>query len=154
MARPSLLHRARRPIGVALFLVAEAACATTRPAQFGSDPPATSSPMLLIENHGFTDVHVYALAGNSRRVRLGRVNALETLHVCLPASLSGARILRLEAVPTILGDPYTSEQVLIEAGTEVVWRLENELTLSKLSIGWRRQLECAGAARGRQGPQR
>ncbi len=123
-----------RRIGPALMLATAAACATSQGARFDSHDPAAASPIVLIENHGFTDVHVYALAGNGKRVRLGRVNALESFRVRLPAALRGARYLRLQAEPTLLGTSYTSEQVLIEEGTEVVWMLENELSMSKLFL--------------------
>jgi len=90
--------------------------------------------MIVVENHGFSDLQVYAVVGTGKRVRLGRVNALDELRMRLPASLVGARSLRFEVVPTMSGAPYTSDRVLIEEGTELVWRLENELSLSALVV--------------------
>lgn len=135
MARTRLINpRGLRWTCMAFTFSALAACSTSRGTQFESHDPAASSPMLQIENHGFRDVHLYALAGNGSRVRLGRVNARETLRMRLPPALRGARYLRLQAEPTLLGAAYTSEQVLIEEGTEVVWMLENELSMSKLFL--------------------
>ncbi len=120
--------------GAVVLLLAAAACATHRPMPYKSASSSRSSCLLLIENHGISDVHVYAVVGQGQRVRLGRVNALETIRMRLPASLVGARTVRLEAVPTLLGDPYTSDPVLIEEGTEIVWRLENDLGISTLFV--------------------
>ena len=134
MVTPSTLNSLTFRSGLFAVVVAVAACASTALSDPDPDGPGRNSCTLMLENHGFTDLHVFALVGNGSRVRLARINALEKRRIQLPASFVGVRNMRLEAVPTVVGAAYTSESVPLEGGTEVVWQLKNNLRLSALFV--------------------
>jgi hypothetical protein len=132
--RPTLTFKA----GSAALLFVLAGCATSGPMEshsVGSRDTKKGSPCtLLVENHGFRDIHLYALRGDNTRVPLGRVSSLDERRVMLPRTVVAARYMNLVAVPAVLGEQFVSERVLLEGGTEIVWRLKNELAFSTLVV--------------------
>ena len=100
--------------------------------------PDASSPdqpcTLKVENHGWTDLHLYAVRMDGTRLRLGTVGSLDERRVRLPKTLMAAREIQLLAVPAVLGPPYLTESVMLEGGTTLHWQLKNELPLSTLVV--------------------
>jgi hypothetical protein len=104
------------------------------PALEPAGSPNPSGCILLVENRSSSDIHLYALTWERNRVPLGRVRALENLRVRLPKTLRQARYVDLVAAPEGFGNPNVSERVVVEAGTEIVWRLKKKLAFSTLFI--------------------
>ncbi len=90
--------------------------------------------VLVLENEGISDLHIYAIRGETSRIRLGTVGSLEQRRVRLPQALMSARYINLLAVPAAAGEAYMSDRVYLEEGTEVVWRLRNDLVFSSLFL--------------------
>jgi hypothetical protein len=79
-------------------------------------------------------LHIYAIRGGTSRIPLGTVGSLEQRRVKLPRALMSARYINLLAVPAAAGEAYLSDRVYLEEGTEVVWRLRNDLVFSSLFL--------------------
>ncbi len=129
MLRPHR-HPPTPVIGLLLLVAAGSACAgPTR--DDAAVRPVTPPVRLVVENRGFNDVRIYALQNNASQVPLGRVEALSTRHLVLPATLVAARNIRLVAVPLALGR-QTSIDVQLYDGDTVIWYLQNEPAFSRL----------------------
>lgn len=98
--------------------------------------PADRRIPLVVENHGWTDLHLFAVRADGTRLRLGRVESLEGRTVTLPRTLAGQRI-RFAAVPAILGAEYLTESVMLQEGVTIHLNLENQLLLSTLFVSGR-----------------
>ena len=99
------------------------------------DASASATPCTLeVENHGWSDLHLYALRPDGTRLPLGTVGSLDTRTVRFPKTLMAARQIQLLAVPAVLGEAYVTESVMLERGTTLYWHLKNELPLSTLVV--------------------
>jgi len=133
---PSLV-RSRSVIILAspLFL---SGCASTGGSADLTSPfeaPASGTPCtLVVENHGWSDLHLYALRLDGTRLPLGTVGSLDRRTVRFPKTLMAARQIRLLAVPAVLGEAYVTDTVMLEGGTTLQWHLKNELPLSTLVV--------------------
>jgi hypothetical protein len=126
------LHR-RPPTPVAtllLLLVAGSACATTAPEDTALRP-VTSPMRLIVDNRCFNDVRIYAIQNGVTQIPLGRVEAVSTREVVLPASLVAARTIRLVAVPLAHGRQTAIDLDLYDGGT-AIWYLQNDPAFSRL----------------------
>ena len=119
------------------------ACATAPPEESALQPvsrsswagspvqPVTSPVRLIVDNRCFNDVRLYAIQNGVTQIPLGRVEAVSTREVVLPASLVAARTIRLVAVPLATGRQTTIDLDLYDGGT-AIWYLQNEPAFSRL----------------------
>ncbi len=131
------IHMGGIQVAVLAPALALASC-TGPPGLRGMDPDFARKDRLpctvILENYGISDLHIYAVRGGTSRIPLGTVASLDQRRVRVPQALMGARYINLLAVPAAAGDPFLSERVYLEPGTEVVWRLLNDLTFSSLFV--------------------
>jgi hypothetical protein len=114
-----------------LFLSAAGNACATASSEDTAVTPATALVRLVVENHGFADLRIYAVLNDASQFPLGTVDALSTRRVVLPATLVAARNVRLVAVPTALGTS-TSIDVEVYRGDTLIWYLQNEPAFSRL----------------------
>jgi hypothetical protein len=99
------------------------------------DASASVTPCTLeVENHGWSDLHLYALRVDGTRLPLGTVGSLDKRRIRFPKTLLAARQIQLLAVPAVLGEAYVTDLVMLEGGTTLQWHLKNELPLSTLVV--------------------
>jgi hypothetical protein len=120
--------------------VAFAALSSAVPAcgLFSRDP--APPPSLLhedvsveVENHNWSDITIYLLTGGLPQ-RLGMVTAMSNGSFAFPSQrLHTAGNIRLRALP-VAGTAFTSEAILVQPGQAILWRLENDLDISSLSV--------------------
>ena len=89
---------------------------------------------LSVENHGWTDLHLYALRPDGTRVPLGTVGSLDERRVRLSKTLMAAGVIQLVAVPAVLGEAFVTNHLMLAEGTTVHWHLKNHLALSTLVV--------------------
>ncbi len=115
--------------------VAGPACARNQPPQ-AEDAGAI---MLVIENHGWDDMNIFVLRGDTRD-RLGRVSAASRSSFPLDRWLvNQAGNIRIVAQP--VGTRYygngasaATQNLRLEAGQSVIWTIEKELARSFIEI--------------------
>ena len=84
-----------------------------------------------VRNQSFADLRVEALIGESNRVRLGRVEALNSATLRVPIALSGAAFVRLMARPLAAGAIHQTEPIRPEPGDTIVWIVGNQVQISR-----------------------
>ena len=89
---------------------------------------------ISIENHNWQDIAVWARAG-ATRIRLGTVTTGSTEQFRMPSAF-GTRVnnVRLEGHRIGSNDLFQSEEFLVSPGTQLIWKLENQLGLSSQYI--------------------
>ena len=102
------------------------------------DPAPTGSPRqsevsVEIENHNWSDITIYLMTAGLPH-RLGMVTALSNATFAFPSHrLNTGSSVRLRALP-VAGRPFTSEAILVQPGQAIMWRLENDLDISSVSV--------------------
>jgi hypothetical protein len=98
------------------------------------DPsPARSEVSVEVENHNWSDITVYLMAGGLPQ-RLGMVAALRTASFVFPSQrLNTGSGVRLRALP-VAGQAYTTETILVQPGQAIFWTLESDLDASSLTV--------------------
>lgn len=95
--------------------------------------PARSEVSVEVENHNWSDITVYLLAGGLPQ-RLGMVTSLRTTTLAFPSQrLNAGSGVRLRALP-VAGASYTTETILVLPGQTITWTLENVLDHSSLTV--------------------
>ncbi len=95
--------------------------------------PARSEVSVEVENHNWSDITIYLLAGGLPQ-RLGMVTSLRTTTLAFPSHrLNTGSGVRLRALP-VAGPSYTSESILVLPGQTITWTLENVLDHSSLTV--------------------
>ena len=95
--------------------------------------PARSQVSVEVENHNWSDITVYLLAGGLPQ-RLGMVTSLRTSILAFPSQrLNAGSGVRLRALP-VAGASYTTETILVLPGQTITWTLENVLDHSSLTV--------------------
>ena len=128
------MFRARKHLMAAAFALGVSACASgasQSDAMF--DGPQQHSPTIKIENGYFEDMVVYLLNG-AHRTRLGMVSRLSTSNLTIPSQLLGFGAVRLQATPIGPGKGFTSDRLLIPAGSKVELRLARDLAFSDYAV--------------------
>ena len=102
------------------------------------DPPPKPAPLhaevsVEVENHNWSDITIYLMTGGLPQ-RVGMVTALTTASFALPSHrLHTAGSVRLRALP-VAGQPFTSEDILVQPGQAIMWTLESDLDRSSLAV--------------------
>lgn len=131
-------HSARTCLAALLLVagaVAAPACARNQPPQ-AEDVGAI---MLYVENHGWDDMNIFILRGDTRD-RLGRVSAASRWSVPLDRWVRNqADIIRIVAQP--VGTRYygngasaVTQNLALENGQTVIWTIEKDLARSFVEI--------------------
>ena len=95
--------------------------------------PARSEVSVAVENHNWSDITVYLLAGGLPQ-RLGMVTSLGTTVLAFPSErLNTGSGIRLRALP-VAGASYTTETILVLPGQTITWTLENDLDHSSVTV--------------------
>lgn len=95
--------------------------------------PARSEVSVEVENHNWSDITVYLMAGGLPQ-RLGMVTSLRTVILAFPSQrLNTSGGVRLRALP-VAGASYTTETILVLPGQTISWTLENDLDHSSLTV--------------------
>jgi hypothetical protein len=100
-----------------------------------SDPlsPPYADVSVQVQNHNWSDITVYLMTGGLPQ-RLGMVTAMSDGTFAFPSQrLNTGSNIRLRALP-VAGDAFTSEGILVQPGQAIMWRLENDLDRSSLSV--------------------
>ena len=107
-------------------------------ALFSRDPAPAPAALhadvsVEVENHNWSDITIYLLTGGLPQ-RLGMVTAMSNGSFVFPSQrLHTAGSVRLRALP-VAGNAFTSEAILVQPGQAIMWRLENDLDISSLSV--------------------
>lgn len=130
-----MTRRDPSPLGWhAVFLVTlfSGACApSTARSPFDAPSPGALPVRAQIDNGLTQDVGIYAVQGSSR-FRVGSVTSLSRTVVTIPASLVGAsQELRLIAEPLGSRTPYTTQALLVSAGSRIEWTIVPGLQASQ-----------------------
>ena len=102
------------------------------------EPPPKPAPLhadvsVEVENHNWSDITIYLMTGGLPQ-RVGMVTALTTASFALPSHrLHTAGSVRLRALP-VAGQPFTSEDILVQPGQAIMWTLESDLDRSSLAV--------------------
>lgn len=95
--------------------------------------PARSEVSVEVENHNWSDITVYLMAGGLPQ-RLGMVTSFRTTVLAFPSQrLNTGGGVRLRALP-VAGKSYTTETILVLPGQTITWTLENDLDHSSLTV--------------------
>lgn len=124
------LHNLLPATVIALTL---SACAGNNGAPAG---PATRSASAQVEvtNNNWADMNVYA-ERSGMRVRLGTVTSMGTRKFQLPPSILVSNgDFRLIADPIGSNHPYATSAIQVWPGQTVVFRIENHLAISSVSV--------------------
>lgn len=133
-----MTHRDPSPLGwSAAFLVTllMGACAPSTVRNPFDAPARGAHPVRAEIDNGLTqDVGIYAVRGASK-FRVGSVGSLSRRTVTIPASLVGAgQELRLRAEPLGSRTPYTTQALLVSAGSRIEWAIIPGLQASQAFV--------------------
>lgn len=94
-----------------------------------------ADPMVIVANHNWLDVHVYARRSTGARVSLGVVTSNTTRKFDLPAGfLSTGQDVYLIADPIGSTRHYVTPAIFADPGTNVIVHVENALNQSSASL--------------------
>ncbi len=102
------------------------------------DSPPKPAPLhadvsVEVENHNWSDITIYLMTGGLPQ-RVGMVTALTKASFALPSHrVHTAGSVRLRALP-VAGQPFTSEDILVQPGQAITWTLESDLDRSSLAV--------------------
>ena len=89
---------------------------------------------VVVENNNWQDMTLYVLR-NGVRARLGSVPALSQARFVLsPTHIAGTGEVRILADPLGSSQKWTSQPINVSPGSEVRFRLENNVQLSSYSV--------------------
>lgn len=107
------------------------------PAETTAEVVASSlpDPMVIVANHNWLDMHVYASRPTGGRVSLGVVTSNTTRTFELPAMfLDAGGDVHLIADPIGSRGRYVTPSIVANPGTNVIVTIENALNLSSASL--------------------
>lgn len=101
----------------------------------GQPAPAPSrATTVRVENFNWNDVTVFVVQ-NGVRTRLGTVTSMSTGSFRLPSQvLASTGSVRLLADPIGSSRGYMTEPILVRAGSQVAFNVQNSLTLSSVAV--------------------
>lgn len=110
---------------------AEAASTAARERPAAAPARATT---VRVENFNWNDVTVYVVQ-NGVRTRLGTITSMSTGSFRLPAQvLASTGNVRLLADPIGSSRGYMTEPILVRAGSQVSFNVQNSLSLSSVAV--------------------
>lgn len=118
----------RRIASVLLVAGVLAACASAPPSDTVGPPS-----IVEVSNYNPLDVHVYVIV-SGQRVSLGIVTTSNTESFRLPRLAFSSRNVAFLAEPIGSRRRYVSDELLIEPGDTVVWRITDNLAHSVITI--------------------
>lgn len=121
-------HRSIRRVPLALAaLLGTAACATAGTSDPFTGPHGDPGIQVVVENHAWTDMSVYAASGGGR-VRLGSVTSGRTETFRVPSLDEHVVDMELFADPLASSTVYRSGRLVVLEGQRVTWTIhESEL---------------------------
>ncbi|HKP77419.1 MAG TPA: hypothetical protein VJT67_17950 [Longimicrobiaceae bacterium] len=107
-------------------------------AETKSGTPVAQPATLRVSNYNWMDVVVYAVQGNSR-VRLGQVTTMGTGTFRIPARMLNNAVgnVRLMVDPVGSTQGWQSDGILVHAGEQVQFNVQNSLPLSSVMVASR-----------------
>ena len=134
-------------LGLALTLVAASSLGFPR----GATAQGSAGVLVVVDNHSFSDMHVYAVQSGIRR-SLGLATALSNRHFELPRTfVESGRDVQLLADPVGSRAAFVSETFFVDPGDQLNLRLENALRLSTTTKSSQPVLEKEGEDREYEG---
>ncbi len=123
-----------RPVALIGSLISTAAgCGLLSRESPPKPAPLHADVSVEVENHNWNDITIYLMTGGLPQ-RVGMVTALTTASFALPSHrLHTAGSVRLRALP-VAGQPFTSENILVQPGQAIMWTLESDLDRSSLAV--------------------
>jgi hypothetical protein len=115
-------HRTRRYALPLAALLAAGACATTGTADPFTAPHADPGIVVVVENHAWTDMSVYAASG-AGRVRLGSVTSGRTETFRVHSLDEHVVDMELFADPLASSTVYRSGRLVVLEGQQVIWTI-------------------------------
>jgi hypothetical protein len=98
------------------------------------EPNQTADIALVVTNHKWQDITVFA-SHDGVTERVGLVPVARTTTFTIPARMVVSQgPFYLTADPVGDPTPYTSDNILVRPGQEIVWILEEDLLRSSLSV--------------------
>ncbi|HUE96219.1 MAG TPA: hypothetical protein VMN39_06145 [Longimicrobiaceae bacterium] len=125
-------------IAIAATAWMAAGCASTGSPVMTSNteplPPQVEATTVLVHNHNWSDIVVYAVRGNSRH-RLGMVTSMNKQTFTLPRGFDVmASGIQLMASPIASRGGYMTGPIQVNPGQRVELRLENVLSISNWAV--------------------
>lgn len=113
-------------------------CASNQEAGPESADPGASDNELMVSNHNWSDVTVYAV-GRGAPVRLGNVVSMDTRTFDIPTHAITSQG-SVQLIADVIGSnrSHQTDRILVTDGDRVEWNLENKLPLSSYTVtsGW------------------
>ncbi len=127
-----------RPLAAAAIIAALAGCSTGSMSQWSAnDEPLAAidnSTAVVVENHNWADVVVYAERNGDRR-RLGMVTSMTSSNFQLPRGMRyGGDGVHLVAEPIAAGGRFVTGPISVAPGQQVRLRIENQLSISQWTV--------------------
>jgi hypothetical protein len=98
------------------------------------EPASPDAPVTVsVENRGWSQVAIYAVAGGQRQ-RLGEVTGASSGQFILPPLFATRSDVRLVATPLAGRQQYTTGVILASPGDTVVLTVENVLSMSSWTV--------------------
>jgi len=133
-ARAGLPRSAGAAILLVLAVGLAAGCATFRSHPDQNAQAAAAPITLFVKNYNWSTIHVYVM-GSGQTVSLGQITSMDTATFEVPRSaLATGGMLRLIADPIGSTSAYISEPVIVAAGDQVVWTVQNQLSQSSVVV--------------------
>lgn len=129
------MSRARLALLLLLAVVVAPACSSTAsaPGSEGPAPPPADVFFVQVQNDNPMDFDIYfERAGTS--LRLGLVSGRSAVFQVGRTHFSGRGQLRLIARSVVGSQAFESQPVLVELGESVVFRLSEQLALSRVTV--------------------
>lgn len=123
--------QAKTLIAAGVIGVAAAGCASSGASAEGE--ASERNVMVLVENNHWQDATVYVM-GAGPRARLGTVTSMTSKWFRVPPTLQDPAGLRLRAELIGSTGGQGTGRILVKAGEEVRWTLENQLGLSSYAV--------------------
>ena len=100
----------------------------------GPEPNQTADIALVVTNHKWQDITIFA-SHDGVTERVGQVAVARTTTFTIPARMVVSQgPFYLIADPVGDPTPYTSDNILVRPGQEIVWILEEDLLRSSLGV--------------------
>ena len=130
--------RAHAWTGVVLTLLLGIQGCTVPAERSGAGPTRESRVVVVVTNHNWADMAVYAARGGAR-FRLGTVSSMETERFYLPSHItSGAATgIRLLADPIGSAAVFSTQPISVSSGQWIEFTIQNAINLSSFAV-WTR----------------
>jgi hypothetical protein len=97
-------------------------------------PPNPQGVLVVVQNNGFYDQHVYAVQGGQRRT-IGLVTGLTTQRLELPRVMADTpEDIQILALPIAGGSAYLSQMLAAHPGVQVNVTLHTDATYSSTTV--------------------